>query len=69
MKSEDGQAGVIMYPEATAASKRQYAKIETKCTPAPGFAFPVGVTTVSCTATDDRGSSDSCAVLMRVVRP
>ena len=69
VKSEDGQAVVITYPEATATSKRQYAKIETKCTPAPGFAFPVGVTTVSCTATDDRGSSDSCAVLMRVVRP
>jgi hypothetical protein len=46
VKSEDGQAVVITYPEATATSKRQYAKIETKCMPAPGFAFPVGMTTV-----------------------
>jgi ankyrin repeat protein len=67
VQSKEGQPTVISYPPATATTRRRYGKLETVCTPPTGSAFPVGATTVSCTAKDDNGRSDSCTVLMRVL--
>ena len=37
------------------------------CVPTSGTAFPVGYTTVKCTARDDSGNSNSCTFLIRVI--
>ena len=37
------------------------------CSPPPGFSFPVGDTTVVCTATDASGNSNSCEFTVTVV--
>jgi hypothetical protein len=39
----------------------------TACTPASGSAFPLGSTTVSCTAKDTSGNTNSCATTVKVV--
>jgi hypothetical protein len=38
------------------------------CAPPSGSAFPVGLTTVTCTARDDCGNSTSCEFTVRVIR-
>jgi ankyrin repeat protein len=65
--SAGGGPTVVNYPEATATTRRRYGKLETTCTPSTGSEFPVGSTTVTCTAKDDNGRTDSCTVLMRVL--
>lgn len=37
------------------------APVTTSCTPAPGFAFPIGSTTVTCTAADAQNRQATCA--------
>ncbi|MBI3951712.1 MAG: HYR domain-containing protein [Acidobacteria bacterium] len=37
------------------------------CTPASGSLFPVGTTTVTCTATDDSGNTASCSFMVTVM--
>ncbi len=37
------------------------------CTPASGSDFPVGATTVTCTATDDAGNAGNCSVVIVVL--
>jgi lysophospholipase L1-like esterase len=39
------------------------------CTPASGASFPIGTTSVSCTATDSRQRTDTCAFNITVVAP
>jgi hypothetical protein len=39
------------------------------CTPAPGFCFLVGMTTVTCTATDTSGNHGSCTFKITVQNP
>jgi ankyrin repeat protein len=68
VKAENGGPTVINYPEATATTRRRYAKLKTACSPATGSQFPLGKTIVTCTATDDNNRTDSCTVLM-VVQP
>ena len=43
--------------------------VTTECTPASGSTFPVGTTTVTCTATDARQRTDSCAFTVTVTPP
>jgi hypothetical protein len=38
------------------------------CNPPSGSSFPVGITTVTCTATDDCGKTDRCQFTVRIVR-
>ena len=66
VKSPNGGATVINYPEATATDRRRYGRLETVCTPGTGSVFPIGTTTVTCTSTDQNGRKDACAVLMKV---
>jgi hypothetical protein len=40
--------------------------VSTSCTPASGTAFPVGTTTVTCTATDAAGNHTSCSFTVTV---
>jgi ankyrin repeat protein len=62
-----GGPTVINYAPATATTRRRYATLDTICTPPSGSVFPIGTTTVTCTAKDDNGRSDSCSVLMKVL--
>src|SRR5262245_65857531 len=43
--------------------------VATTCTPQSGGLFPVGMTTVMCTATDTRQRTDSCSFGVTVQRP
>jgi lysophospholipase L1-like esterase len=54
-----GATEVVTYtpPAATGGA----APVTTSCTPAPGFAFPVGSTAVTCTAIDAQNRQATCA--------
>jgi hypothetical protein len=52
----DGEAGVAVSWPAPAATDDIDPSPAVACTPASGSAFPIGVTTVSCTATDASGN-------------
>ena len=67
IKSEGGRPVTFNYPPASASSRLICDKLLVTCSPAGGSEFPVGVTTVTCTAIDSNNRSDSCTVLMRVV--
>jgi len=67
VQSAGGKPAVINYPEATATTRRRYGTLQTKCVAPTGSEFPIGATTVTCTATDDNGRTDSCTVIMRVL--
>ncbi len=43
--------------------------VTTTCTPASGSLFPVGLTTVTCTATDALQRADSCTLAITIVPP
>ena len=43
--------------------------ITTSCTPASGSTFPLGATTVTCTATDAQQRTSSCSVTVTVTAP
>ena len=43
--------------------------ITTSCTPASGVTFPLGATTVTCTATDAQQRTSSCSVTVTVTAP
>lgn len=49
---------VVNYPAPTATDN--CAGVSTICTPSSGSCFPVGTTTVTCTATDASGNKTSC---------
>ncbi len=73
-KAASGEGAIINYPLATAMNRvmgfgsvRQARSLPVTCTPPSGTVFPIGATTVVCTATDDYGRSDACAVLMKVL--
>ncbi len=42
--------------------------VKVDCSPPPGTALPVGITTVNCTATDDCGNRSTCSFTVRVIR-
>jgi hypothetical protein len=41
--------------------------VSLSCTPPPGSTFPIGITTVLCTATDTSGNSNSCGFTVTVL--
>jgi hypothetical protein len=49
---------VVNYPAATAEDN--CGSVNVACTPSSGSCFPVGTTTVTCTATDSSGNKTSC---------
>ena len=56
-----------MYGTATTSFGEPPVTIE--CTPTSGSTFPVGTTTVTCTATDARQRTDTCAFTVTVTPP
>jgi uncharacterized repeat protein (TIGR01451 family) len=63
-----GQASaVVNYPPPTVSDN--FPGINIVCSPASGSSFPVGSTTVTCTATDTGGSQTSCSFIVGVGQP
>jgi hypothetical protein len=63
--NEPGQCGAIVtYPEPTVTDNCP--EVTVTCTPASGTFFPVGTTTVTCTATDSCGGSAQCSFTVTV---
>jgi hypothetical protein len=54
----NGQPIAVQYP--TPAITGGSPPVNTSCTPATGSTFPLGTTTVVCTATDQRQLTDAC---------
>ena len=67
LQSATGTATAVVYGTATAANGAP--PVTTTCTPASGTQFPVGQTTVTCTATDALQRSDRCTFLVSVTAP
>lgn len=65
--SPNGQPIPAVYGTATASLGTPPVTIE--CTPASGSSFPVGTTTVTCTATDARQRTDTCSFTVTVTAP
>jgi HYR domain len=61
-------AGAVATWPAPAASDVADSAPAVSCSPSSGSWFPVGTTTVTCTATDASGNSDSTSFAIRVVR-
>jgi hypothetical protein len=61
-----GSAGApcvnVSYPAPTYGDNCPGATVA--CSPAPGSCFPIGTTTVTCTATDASGNSTSCSFVV-----
>ncbi len=51
---------------SVSASDNCDSEVSVVCTPASGSAFPLGTTTVNCTATDDDGNQASCSFTVTV---
>jgi len=62
--STDGQPVVVTYPPPTPIGGT--APVTVTCTPASGTLFPLGETTVTCTAFDVRQQTAQCAFVVRV---
>ena len=60
-----GEEGLVFAFEVTASDDCDAAPVVV-CEPASGSSFPVGVTTVTCTATDTSGNSSSCSFAVTV---
>jgi len=63
--AHNGQPAQVTFqtPTATGGS----APVTTACAPASGSAFPIGSTTVGCTATDRRGRTATCSFAVTVM--
>ena len=57
----------VNFPTPTATDNLD-PNVTVTCTPASGSSFPVGTTTVTCTATDDCTNRSTCAFTITVVR-
>ncbi|MCH8871177.1 HYR domain-containing protein, partial [candidate division KSB1 bacterium] len=64
--NDAGQGGAVVNFTVTATDNCD-SNVNVVCTPASGSTFPVGTTTVSCTATDDAGNQASCSFDVTVV--
>lgn len=65
--SRDGKAVPVSYPSPTVTGGR--APVGTQCAPASGASFPLGATTVTCTATDADRQTRSCSFTVTVSPP
>lgn len=63
-----GQTSKVVTYTAPAATDN-LAGVTTNCTPASGSSFPVGTTTVQCTATDTSGNTANCSFNVTVTAP
>ena len=67
-------ANIVKEPTCPAGAKATYAPVVSDncpgvafvCSPASGSTFPIGTTTVTCTATDTSGNSAACSFTVRV---
>ena len=59
-----GSGGVVTYPPPTASDNCP--GVTTACTPPSGSMFPIGTTTVTCTATDTSGNTATCSFTVSV---
>ncbi len=66
MLAEPGQSNVVV--EYTATATDNSGSVAVICVPASGTAFPVGVTTVTCTAMDDSGNVATGSFTVTVTR-
>jgi tetratricopeptide (TPR) repeat protein len=62
--SAPSQSGTVVNYTATASDACSAAAVT--CTPPSGSTFPVGMTTVNCTATDAQGNAATCSFLVTV---
>jgi N-acetylneuraminic acid mutarotase len=60
-------SAAVSYPAPTASDNCGLGSVA--CSPPSGFSFPLGTTTVTCTATDSRGNSSSCSFTVTVLTP
>ena len=67
VQSSTGSSTAVVYGTATAANGSP--PVTTTCTPPAGSLFPVGQTTVTCTATDTLLRTDMCTLLVTVLAP
>lgn len=67
MQSSNNQPTVVVYGSATTSSGAP--PVSVSCTPASLTVFPIGLTTVTCTATDARQRTGSCTFDVTVVAP
>jgi hypothetical protein len=56
---------VVNYPYSYASDNCDF-QVPVRCSPEPGSLFPVGVSTVTCTATDAAGNTSTCAFTVTV---
>ena len=66
VKSNTGPASVVY---GVATSSFGSPPVNVVCTPASGSIFPVGSTTVSCTATDQLSRTSACSFTVTVIAP
>jgi hypothetical protein len=60
---------VVTYPAPTGVSDNCPGAPTVVCSPASGFCFPIGTTTVTCSATDSGGNTATCTFTVTVVKP
>ncbi|HMV49779.1 MAG TPA: HYR domain-containing protein [Blastocatellia bacterium] len=65
VNAASGGLTAVTYPPVTATDNCQ---ATVSCTPASGATFPLGVTKVTCTATDTSGNTDVCAFNVTVTQ-
>jgi hypothetical protein len=63
-----GPDGTLVTFEVSATDDNG-ANVTVKCTPPSGSLFPIGATTVTCTATDDANNTASCSFQVKVNPP
>jgi hypothetical protein len=61
------QGAIVTYPSPTATDNCP--GVTAACSPPSGSVFPLGTTTVTCTATDASGNTASCSFTVTVVPP
>jgi len=67
VQSPSNQSTVVVYDSATTSSGAP--PVSVSCTPASLSVFPIGATTVTCTATDARQRTGACTFDVTVVAP
>jgi len=67
VQSPDGLPAAVEYGSATAINGQP--PVTTVCAPATGSRFPIGQTTVTCTATDTLQRVDTCTLAVTVTAP
>ena len=64
-----GQTNAVVNFARPAVTENCPPATTTNCTPPSGSVFPLGVTTVTCTATDSSGNSNTCSFTVTVLGP